>query len=126
MMSLVIFGSRDYAPSFDEIEESLVDLSSDLINVWKNGVVHVDEVVSGCSGKSDHAGERWAFMKGIRVRPFPADWDKFGKAAGPIRNKEMALVATAGIGFWKNESRGTANMCAHLTSMKKPVVLRTV
>ena len=40
----------------------------------------------------------------------PADWDKHGKAAGPIRNAEMAEVADALIAFWDGQSRGTANM----------------
>lgn len=41
---------------------------------------------------------------------FPADWNKHGKAAGPILNAEMAEVADALIAFWDGKSRGTANM----------------
>lgn len=45
---------------------------------------------------------------------FPADWDKYGRAAGPIRNKQMLeyileenpIVAA----FWDGKSRGTKNM----------------
>ncbi|WP_197026348.1 hypothetical protein [Polaribacter sp. Hel_I_88] len=41
---------------------------------------------------------------------FPAEWNKFGKAAGPVRNKEMAIYADALIAFWDGKSRGTKNM----------------
>lgn len=42
----------------------------------------------------------------------PADWDGKGKAAGYIRNAEMADYADALIAFWDDESRGTGNMIA--------------
>lgn len=31
----------------------------------------------------------WANRVGLDVREFPADWDRYGEAAGPIRNQEM-------------------------------------
>ena len=41
---------------------------------------------------------------------FPADWDKYGKAAGYKRNEEMARNADALIAFWDGKSRGTKHM----------------
>lgn len=41
---------------------------------------------------------------------FPADWDKHGKAAGYLRNKEMAHHATHLIAFWDGKSKGTKHM----------------
>jgi hypothetical protein len=43
---------------------------------------------------------------------FPAKWDKYGKAAGPLRNREMAAYADALILVWDGKSRGSANMLA--------------
>ena len=40
----------------------------------------------------------------------PADWEHFGKAAGPKRNMQMAKIADAVIAFWDGESRGTQSM----------------
>ena len=37
----------------------------------------------------------------------PADWDKYGKSAGFIRNKEMVDIADAAIIFWDGDSKGT-------------------
>lgn len=48
----------------------------------------------------------------IEVRVFPADWNKYGKAAGFIRNKQMLEEGKPDIvlAFWDGKSRGTANM----------------
>jgi hypothetical protein len=47
-------------------------------------------------------------MNRVPVKQFPADWNKYGKAAGPIRNAQMAKYADAVILF--PGGRGTANM----------------
>jgi hypothetical protein len=44
------------------------------------------------------------------VEVYPADWDKHGRAAGPIRNRQMAEKADALIAIWNGTSRGTKNM----------------
>lgn len=44
------------------------------------------------------------------VKVFPADWARHGKAAGAIRNREMAEYADALIAIWDGKSRGTENM----------------
>lgn len=58
----------------------------------------------------DGLGERYAEERGYEVTPFPAQWGIYGKAAGPIRNGEMAGVATHAVLFWDGESRGTQDM----------------
>ena len=56
------------------------------------------------------------WVKGLLMRKdgkcyrFPADWDKYGKAAGYKRNGEMARNADALIAFWDGKSRGTKHM----------------
>lgn len=70
----------------------------------------VTEVVSGCASGADKLGEQWAQMRRIPVKRFRADWDTHGKAAGPIRNRQMADYAEALVAIWDGESRGTANM----------------
>jgi hypothetical protein len=69
-----------------------------------------DEFVSGGAAGVDRHGELWARRHGYRVRVFPADWKAHGKAAGPIRNRQMAEYATHLVAIWDGESRGTASM----------------
>ena len=47
-------------------------------------------VVHGGAKGADELAERWASHYGVPSDPFPADWDRFGKSAGPQRNRRMA------------------------------------
>ena len=67
-------------------------------------------VVSGAARGADLLGEWYAKERGYKVERYPADWKNNGKAAGSIRNAEMAENADALIAFWDGESRGTRNM----------------
>lgn len=72
---------------------------------------HISKVVSGKEPNGvDRLGEAWAKKNKIPIKPFPADWNKFGLAAGPIRNAEMAWYADALIAFWDGKSPGTRGM----------------
>lgn len=93
-MKTVIAGGRNYTLTKDDI-------------MWLN-TLPISEVVSGGALGVDIGGEQWARTKGIPVRRFPADWATHGKAAGPIRNAQMAEYADAVVLF--PGGRGTANM----------------
>ena len=67
-------------------------------------------IVSGHSRGTDLLGERYASGHSLQCELFPSDWDKFGKSAGPIRNREMATHADALIAFYDGKSKGTGNM----------------
>jgi hypothetical protein len=68
------------------------------------------EVVSGAAAGADTLGEMYALTRNYKVTRFPADWQKYGKAAGYIRNEEMAKYADALIAFWDGISKGTEHM----------------
>ena len=55
----------------------------------------ITEVISGGATGADTWGEHFADDMGIHVKYFPADWKTHGRAAGPIRNAEMAKYADA-------------------------------
>lgn len=88
----------------------------------------IGEVVSGTAAGVDRSGERWANEMqnlcgslGPTLIRFPADWDKHGKAAGPIRNEQMAIYSDALLLIWDGESRGSANMKEAMLKKGKPV-----
>lgn len=99
-MKIIIAGSRH----FDDYEL--------LKQVCDNKLCKLEdiEIVSGRASGADTLGEKYAKEKGYRLALFPADWKKYGRAAGPIRNLEMAKYADALIAFLAPDSRGTANM----------------
>ena len=78
----------------------------------------ITSVVCGCARGPDTMGEEWAKEACIPVKYFPANWDKFGKGAGTIRNGHMAHNADALIAIWDGHSSGTAHMI-HLARSKK-------
>lgn len=90
---VIIAGRRFYTPSEGEI--------SDGMRLWHPRVI----LSGGCSG-ADQAGEKWALSRGISVAGFPADWDTWGKAAGPMRNSAMAQQADALLAFWDGKKKG--------------------
>jgi len=71
---------------------------------------HSIVIVSGTARGADTLGERYAQERGYSIEQYPADWEHAGKAAGFIRNAQMASVADALIAFWDGQSRGTAHM----------------
>lgn len=86
----------------------------------------ITEVVSGCADGVDQLGEEWAKMPQLPVRQFPADWKRYGKAAGRQRNLQMAVYADALIAIWDGKSPGTRHMIATAERMGlKVFVYRT-
>lgn len=49
------------------------------------------EIIEGCARGADRLAEEWSEERGIHLSHFPADWDQFGKPAGPIRNRRMLI-----------------------------------
>lgn len=47
------------------------------------------EIVSGHCIGADRLGEAYAKKHNVSLKIFPAEWKKYGKRAGPIRNKQM-------------------------------------
>lgn len=68
------------------------------------------QVVCGCARGADTLGKQFAEEFGLKVLEYPANWDKYGKKAGYLRNEEMAKVGNALIAFWDEKGRGTGHM----------------
>ena len=80
-------------------------------DVIKRSNFTITEVVCGKASRGvDALGERYAIENDIPVKPFYANWKKFGKAAGMMRNNDMADYAEAIIAIWDGSSRGTKDM----------------
>lgn len=81
-----------------------------LYKVMDNYKFLISEVVSGDAIGADSLGAEWASVNSIPVKHFPAEWDKYGKSAGFIRNAEMGEYADIAICFWDGKSKGTKHM----------------
>ena len=81
-----------------------------LVDVMNKCPWEITEVISGTAKGVDTLGERWAEENNIPCSRYPANWTKYGKSAGMIRNTQMADVADATIALWDGVSKGTKNM----------------
>jgi predicted Rossmann-fold nucleotide-binding protein len=76
---VVVCGGRDYADRdrlFRELDRLLRRLKDPII-------------CTGAAKGADALAEQWAYSRMHTVKRFHADWDKYGKSAGPRRNEQM-------------------------------------
>ena len=66
-----------------------------------------DEIVSGGARGVDTCAENYARAAGIKITVFRPDYDKYGRGAPLVRNKQIVDYADEVIAFWDGESRGT-------------------
>ena len=104
MKKVIVAGSRTF-DDFDLLEKYLKHQFKQL-NLHHNDV----EIVSGCARGADILGEQFAEKYNCAIKRFPANWDKYGKSAGYIRNSDMARYADILFAFWDGKSVGTRHM----------------
>lgn len=80
-------------------------------------------ISGGCRG-TDKLGERYAKDRGYNLEVFNADWDRYGKKAGVLRNEEMVKNADYVIAFWDGVSPGTFNLLSLAKRYGKPFRLK--
>lgn len=118
-MNLIVAGTRDFN-DYELVKKELDALRQ------SRGFAYGFTVFSGCASGVDRLGERYARENHLPVVKFPAEWGKYGKKAGPIRNEEMAKHADACIVFWDGKSKGTKNMINNAEKYKLPLIVVSV
>lgn len=92
-----------------------------LLRIWEKYFEgNFDYVVSGGAAGVDSLGKLLAQEMRLDYVEFPPDWDKFGKAAGFIRNQDIINNCNAVLAIWQNNSKGTASSIELAKKMKKP------
>ena len=94
-IKLIVAGGRKYQFTQEDIDRL-------------NEIKDIECIVSGGATGADKQGEIYAQHNGIPVDVFTADWGKYGKSAGPRRNRQMAKYADALAVF--DGGKGTTNM----------------
>jgi len=79
----------------------------------------------GCRG-ADQLGERFAKEVGWEIEYYMPEWKKYGRAAGPLRNKRMVEKCDAVICFWDGKSKGTGSLIQYARKFKKQLFLHMV
>ena len=108
-MRVLVCGSRHFN-DYEKLNETLAQCPI---------TTNIEGEARGADRLAGVYGER----HGIPVCKFPADWNKHGRAAGPIRNKQMLVEGKPEfvIAFRGSNSRGTQNMIDQATKAGIPV-----
>lgn len=110
----IIAGGRDF------MDYNLLKEKTNKI-LQEKKVTHKIVIISGCARGADTLGLRYASENAFDVEEYPADWDKYGKKAGYVRNVEMAENADSLIAFWDGKSKGTKHMIDIATERNLPI-----
>lgn len=117
-MRIVIAGSRNY----EDYDEAKQYIDSVIQKIGKDKIIIMS---GGCRG-ADMLGERYARENGCLLERYPAQWDKYGKAAGIKRNMVMAESCDYAICFWDGKSRGTKAMIEYAQKIGKMVAVKYI
>jgi len=114
-LKVLVCGSRDWE-DYDTVLERLKSLPTGIA------------IIEGAAKGADTMAKTAAQELGLSVIEVPADWKRYGRAAGPIRNKEMLdLEPALVIAFHKDitASKGTANCVEEARKRDIPVEIVT-
>lgn len=98
-MKLAIVGSRSFN-DYDLMSKTIESLVS---------INNIECIISGGASGADSLAETFAKLNGIELIVYQAEWDKYGKSAGMIRNADIVNASDGVIAFWDGFSKGTAN-----------------
>lgn len=114
-MRLAIVGSRnfeDWLCAHDEIDKMFKEYP-------------IDTIVSGGAKGADSMGRKYArganlYNKRYKYLEFLPNWEKYGKPAGMIRNREIISNSDVALVFWDGISKGTKNSIDLIMGKKIP------
>lgn len=114
-MRVLVCGSR-YFTDYELLKEKLDELRSRLS-------IPVSTIIHGDARGADRFAGRYADDNKIHLQVYPADWNTYGKRAGPIRNAQMLREGNPDyvVAFRGPNSRGTQNMIDQATKAGIPV-----
>ena len=109
-MKLAIVGGRDFND---------YDLLLETMGLFYEAHSSFDTLISGGAKGADSLGERWAIYWKIPIERYLPDWNKYGRAAGFIRNQDIVDACDMVLAFWDGKSRGTQDTIAKAQKAKK-------
>lgn len=101
-ISISVVGNRTF-DDYGLLKETLTKVISDK----EKEHITVKNFVSGGARGADSLCERFAVENGIPITIYPADWKRYGKSAGFIRNETMIRNCGLCVAFWDGKSHGT-------------------
>lgn len=103
-MRILICGAT-YFLDYDHLHDTL-------IRIFLEKNIQNPVIISGMAKGADTLAVDFAMQYGYECLKFPADWARYGKGAGPVRNQQMIDEGKPDliIAFPMQSSRGTRDM----------------
>ena len=79
-----------------------------------------DEIVSGGAVGVDACAAEYARQKGLKLTEFLPQYERYGRAAPIMRNREIVNYADAIVAFWDGSSKGTLSVIKYAEKIGKP------
>jgi hypothetical protein len=79
------------------------------------------EIVSGGAVGVDSCAAEYAKENGIKLTVFLPQYERYGRAAPIVRNKEIVDYADKIIAFWNKNSKGTLSVIKYAKKTGKPL-----
>lgn len=117
---VTVAGPRDYTNK-EFVDKMLEEILSDIL---AKEVLPIHIVEGGAYGV-DSLAKLYALQNELPYTEVKADWDKYGRSAGPRRNQKMAEMSDYCIVFFKG-SRGSASMIAEALKKNVPVYVISI
>lgn len=116
-MKIAVAGSRH----LDErlVQPIIYSMFNYIESTIKGQFGFIEEIVSGGCRGVDVVGEKVAEECVIKITKFEPDWNKYGKVAGPLRNKEIANYADVLLLIWDGKSKGSLSMKREMKKLNK-------
>lgn len=119
-MRIAVVGSRDF-PQPDTIRAVLNDYFSVITVFISGGARGTDKIAEEWIDEWNKTVIKEAPNAIVRKIIFTADWEKYGKRAGFIRNELIIREADFVMAFWDGKSKGTKHSIDLAIKMKKPL-----
>lgn len=97
MVRIIVAGGRDFG-NYELLCRTLDEFGENFT------------VIAGGARGADFLGEKYAKERNLELIVYAAEWEKYGKSAGILRNISMAKNADCLVAFWDGKSRGTKHM----------------
>ncbi|MHA1302510.1 MAG: DUF2493 domain-containing protein [Candidatus Heimdallarchaeaceae archaeon] len=114
-MKLAIVGGRNFN-DYEKLEDAMQFFHIEDFQ-------EVSVIISGGAKGADSLGERYAENWNIQIKQFLPEWNKYGKAAGFIRNQQIVDACDMVLAFWDGESKGTKDTIDKARKAKKPTFI---
>ena len=89
-------------------------------------ISNAEEIVSGGAVGVDRCAAEYAKENGIRLTEFLPQYERYGRAAPIVRNKEIVDYSDKIIAFWNGSSKGTMSVIKYAEKMGKPCEVVTL